>query len=52
MQPMQSQEEMHQKIQHSEVPADPRASYPFLVWMHWNDGILPASILAHTKSLK
>lgn len=30
MQQMQSQEEMHQKIQHPEVPSDPRASYPFL----------------------
>lgn len=30
VQQMQSQKEMHQKVQHSEVPSDPRASYPFL----------------------
>lgn len=29
VQQMQSQKEMHQKVQHSEVPSDPRASYPF-----------------------
>lgn len=30
VQQMQSQAEMYQKVQHSEVPSDPRASYPFL----------------------
>ena len=30
VQQMQNQKEMHQKIQHSEVPSDPRAPYPFL----------------------
>lgn len=30
VQQMQSQAEVHQKVQHSKVPADPRASYPFL----------------------
>lgn len=30
VQQMQSKAEMYQKVQHSEVPSDPRASYPFL----------------------
>lgn len=30
VQQMQSEAEMYQKVQHSEVPSDPRASYPFL----------------------
>lgn len=34
VQQMQNQKKMHQKIQHSEVPSDPRDSYPFLTSLH------------------
>lgn len=33
MLPLQSQDEMHQEVQHPEVPKDPGVTYPFSVLM-------------------